>query len=107
MPVDPSKIWLFKIIPLQNLESVLEVGLYNKNAERDDAEYITLGSTEVITRRGATAVKCFGGTWVKDYVPFNFSVRTPMLYNIKTGHGVQPMPQEDIIYLCFRLQDLL
>ncbi len=107
MPVDPSKIWLFKIIPLQNLESVLEVGLFCKNAERDDAGYITLGSKEVITRRGATEVKCFKGTYVNDYVPFYFSVRTPMLYNIKTGHGVPPMPQENIIYLCFRLQDLI
>jgi len=107
MPVDPAKIWLFKIIPLQNLESVLEVGLFCKNAERDDAGYITLGSKEVITRRGATEVKCFKGTYVNDYVPFYFSVRTPMLYNIKTGHGVPPMAQENIIYLCFRLQDLI
>lgn len=107
MPVDPSEIWLFRIIPLQNLKSVLEAGLYCKNAERDDSGYITLGSQEVITRRGSTEVKCFRGTYVNDYVPFYFSVRTPMLYNIITGHGVPSMPQENIIYLCFRLQDLV
>lgn len=43
---------------------------------------------------------------VNDYVPFYFSVRTPMLFNIKTGHGVTSYQQKDIIYLCCRFKDL-
>jgi hypothetical protein len=107
MSVVLNNIWLFRIIPRQNLRSVLEGGLYCKNAAREDNGYITIGSQEVITRRGSAEVKCFTGTFVNDYVPFYFSVRTPMMYNIITGHGVIPVPQENIIYLCFRLQDLV
>ena len=43
---------------------------------------------------------------MNDYIPFYFSVRTPMLFNIKTGVGVDPFPQEDIIYICCKLSEL-
>ena len=43
---------------------------------------------------------------VNDYVPFYFSVRTPMLYNIVTGHGVPVRPQDEIVYLCCKLNEL-
>jgi hypothetical protein len=43
---------------------------------------------------------------VNDYIPFYFGVRTPMLYKIMTGHNVQKLPQEDIIYLCCRFAEL-
>ncbi len=102
-----NDIWLFRIDPLSNLRSILEGGLYCKNAVGEDNGYFTIGSQEVINRRGLVEVKCFPGTCVNDYVPFYFSVRTPMLYNIITGHGVPPVLQENIIYLCFRLQDLV
>jgi len=69
-------------------------------------QYITIGSKEIIGQRDRMMVKCFPNTVVNDYVPFYFSVRTPMLYNIITGHGVPKLPQEDIVYLCYKLVDL-
>jgi len=106
MAIDLEKIYLYRIIPIQNLEQNLRNGLYCKNAGRNDPDFVTIGSQDVITRRDRAIVKCFPDTVVNDYVPFYFSVRTPMLYNIITGHGVPSRPQGDIIYLCCKLTDI-
>jgi hypothetical protein len=106
MPIDIDKIWVFRIIPIQNLEYILLDGLHCKNAGKKDKGFVTIGSQEIITQRDTRIVKCYPDTVVNDYVPFYFSVRTPMLYNIKTGHGVPASPQEDIVYLCCKLSEL-
>ncbi|MHC1706315.1 MAG: DUF4433 domain-containing protein [Bacteroidales bacterium] len=106
MPFDIDKIWVFRIIPIQNLKYILQNGLYCKNAGRKDEGYVTIGSTEIITQRDSRIVKCYPDTFVNDYVPFYFSVRTPMLYNIITGHGVPASQQKDIIYICCKLSEL-
>ena len=106
MPIDIDKIWVFRIVPIQNLEYLLRDGLHCKNAGKKDNGFVTIGSKEIITQRDTRTVICYPDTVVNDYVPFYFSVRTPMLYNIKTGHGVPASPQKDIIYLCCKLSEL-
>jgi hypothetical protein len=106
MPIDVNKIWVFRIIPIQNLEYILRDGLHCKNAGRKDKGFVTIGSKEIITQRDTRIVKCYPDTVVNDYVPFYFSVRTPMLFNIVTGRGVPASPQKDIIYLCCKLSEL-
>lgn len=106
MVVEKEDIWVYRIISIQNLEYDLKHGLYCKNAGRINPDYVSIGSQEIISRRDNVVVQCFPDTVVNDYVPFYFSVRTPMLYNIITGHGVEAKPQEEIIYLCFRLVEL-
>ncbi len=106
MAFEINKIWVFRIIPIHNLENNLKNGLYCKNAGKKDKGFVTIGSNEIISERDNRIVKCYPDTVVNDYVPFYFSVRTPMLYNIITGHGVPAFPQKDIIYLCCRLTDL-
>ncbi|PSR55338.1 hypothetical protein AHMF7605_18405 [Adhaeribacter arboris] len=106
MRIGIDKIWVYRIIPLQNLKYILRDGLYCKNAGKKDMEFVTIGSKEIISQRDTRIVKCYPDTVVNDYVPFYFSFRTPMLYNIITGHGVPASPQKDIIYLCFKLEEL-
>jgi hypothetical protein len=106
MPIDVNTIWVFRIIPINNLEYNLRDGLFSKAACKNDNGFVTIGSREVISRRDTAIVKCYPETVVNEYVPFYFSVRTPMLYNIITGHGVRAFPQEDIVYLCCKLTDL-
>lgn len=81
--------------------------MHCKNAGKKDKGFVTIGSSEIITQRDTRIVKCFPDTVVNDYVPFYFSVRTPMLYNIITGHGVPASPQKDIIYICCKLNELV
>lgn len=106
MAMNTDKIWVFRIVPIQNLEYILRDGLHCKNACKQDKGFVTIGSKEIIAQRDTRIVKCYPNTVVNDYVPFYFSVRTPMLYNIKTGHGIAASPQKDIIYLCCKLSEL-
>ena len=50
MSVDIDKIWVFRIIPIQNLEYILRDGLYCKNAGKKDMGFVTIGSKEIITQ---------------------------------------------------------
>lgn len=106
MHTDINKIWVFRIIPLANLKIILANGMYSKLSGKNDAGFINIGSAEIISERDNRTVKCFPNTVVNQYVPFYFSVRTPMLYNIITGHSVPAYPQQEIIYLCCKVSDL-
>ena len=106
MPIDIDKIGVFRIIPIQNLEYILRDGMHCKNAGKKDKGFVTIGSPEIISQRDTRTVKCYPKTVVNDYVPFYFSVRTPMLFNIITGHGVSANPQKDIIYIYCKLTEL-
>lgn len=106
MPINIDNLWVFRIIPIHNLEHNLTHGLYSKRAKTHELDYKSIGSEEVIKKRDTKIVECYPDYVVNDFVPFYFSVRTPMLYNIKTGHGVPPFPQEDIIYLCCKFTEL-
>ncbi|MFT3950141.1 MAG: DarT ssDNA thymidine ADP-ribosyltransferase family protein [Agriterribacter sp.] len=107
MPVNIATLELYRIIPLTNLEAILEHGVFCKNDKTIDSTiFVSIGNREVIEQRGRAVVKCYPDTYVNDYVPFYFSVRTPMLFNIKTGWGVPKYPQENIVYLCYSMSDL-
>lgn len=106
MSVNLNKVWVFRIIHIQNLEFDLKNGLFCKNKAGMRTEYKGIGSGEIIERRSRTPVKCYPGTMVNDYVPFYFSKRTPMLFNIITGKCGLKCDQSDIVYLCCRLNDL-
>ena len=108
MPVDPEKIWVYRIIHFQNLEYILKNGIYYRNSDQFDPNYINIGSAEIINHRDKVIVQCFPDTTVNRYVPFYFGVRTPMLYKIKTGHGgVEKRAQDEIIYLCCKISDII
>lgn len=106
MPIDIQNKMVFRITAVQNLEYILQNGLNCKKKAKTNDNYVNIGSSEIINRRDTMIVKCFTSTVVNDFVPFYFAVRTPMLYNIITGHGIPAKPQEEIIYLCFKLIDL-
>lgn len=107
MPRDIKNIYLYRIIPIENLVYDLNNGLYSKFAAPSNPQRVVIGNTEIISERDKRVVKCYPSTKVNDYVPFYFSMRTPMLYNIVTGHhGITKRNQNDIIYLCIPIVDL-
>jgi hypothetical protein len=103
---DIEKIWVHRIIPIQNLEKDLRKGLFAKNHAASDPTRVIIGNKEIIGARDQWPVKCYSPSMVNDYVPFYFSVRTPMLYNIHTGMGVEKRPQSEIVYLSCRLVEI-
>ena len=106
MAIEVKDLWVYRIIPVQNLETDLKKGLYSKAKAPVSATRTVIGNKEIISARDSRIVKCYPDTMVNDYVPFYFSVRTPMLYNIVTGMGVPQRAQREIVYLCCRLMDL-
>jgi len=106
MAITVHNIWVYRIIPLANLEIIFKEGMHSKLSGVVNSDFVSIGNSEIISERDKRIVKCYPETVVNQYVPFYFSVRTPMLYNIITGHGVPHYPQEKIIYLCCKLTDL-
>jgi hypothetical protein len=106
MALDLNKLGVYRIMSIHSLEDVLTNGIYCKSEYPVDKDYPTIGNKEIISQRDRMIVKCYPDTVVNDYVPFYFSIRTPMLYNIITGHGVPKLPQREIVYVCYKLIDL-
>jgi len=100
-------LFVFRFIHIENLAVDLKCGLFAKNyAKSHTGQRKLIANSEIIIRRDETPVKCYPDTVVNDYVPFYFSVRTPMLYNIKTGWGVPQISQQDIVYIVCQLNEL-
>jgi ssDNA thymidine ADP-ribosyltransferase DarT-like protein len=94
------------MIDIDNLETDLTNGLYSKMNAPVDPNRKVIGNAEVISERDKRVVHCYAGTVVNNYVPFYFSVRTPMLFNIYSGYGVKKVHQSKIVYLCVPLLDV-
>jgi hypothetical protein len=107
MPVDVNNLWVSRITHYQNLEYILQNGVYYRNNPNFPAGYVNIGNPEIINSRDEIPVTCYPDTMVNDYVPFYFAVRTPMLYNIRTGYGVNRHPQHEIIYLCCNVGQII
>ncbi|MFM9837852.1 MAG: hypothetical protein ACKVOQ_06275 [Cyclobacteriaceae bacterium] len=48
MPVDIENLWVYRIIPIQNLEMDLKYGLFAKNNAPVDPNRVVIGNTEII-----------------------------------------------------------
>lgn len=94
---------IYRIISIDNLEIDLSLGLFAKNNAPKSSTRVIIGNEEIINERDSRTVPIHPGTVVNDYIPFYFSIRTPMLYNIVTGLNVTKRKQESIIYLCIKL----
>lgn len=106
MPIRLDELHVYRMIHYQNLEYILANGIYYRNNMNFDPNYVNIGSSEIISHRDSISVKCYPETFVNEYVPFYFGVRTPMLYKIKTGYGVERKPQHEIIYLACNFLEL-
>lgn len=98
--VSRERASIFRITHVDNVPWVLRYGLHCRNCDCCDPNYHEIGNTELIGRRAERRVPIAPGGTLSDYVPFYFTPHSPMLYNIKTGHGgVQRRPMSDIVIL--------
>lgn len=109
MPFDLTKIYLFRIMHINNLEHVLTHGISTRNHSFADADYINIGDSGLIAQRNDYPVKINPPNgFLGEYVPFYFGPLSPMLLNIKTGYrGITKRPQEEIVYICCRLTGII
>jgi ssDNA thymidine ADP-ribosyltransferase DarT-like protein len=104
--LNPQKALIFRIVHRDNMGDVWADGCQCKNATHGK-KYTQIGNLELISKRDGRVVPCAPGGTLSDYVPFYFTPYTPMLYNIKTGHGgMQKRPVEEIVILITSLHTL-
>lgn len=90
----------YRVTHIQNLRLIL-----NERRVRyfiDNPDYIQIGDSSIIARRKRQPVRIENYGNIGDYVPFYFTPRSIMLYNIITGHRNPLVPQraaEDLIIL--------
>jgi len=107
MPIDIAKIWLFRIVHIDNVEYLLKNGMFTRHHPLADPDYINIGDRVLINQRDDYPVNLEGFGNLGDYVPFYFGPLSPMLLNIKTGYrGITMRPQEDIVYICCKLDQV-
>ncbi|MFD0795250.1 DUF4433 domain-containing protein [Mucilaginibacter litoreus] len=101
-----DKIWLYRVVHIENVAHILGNGLTTKSHEKADPNYMNIGDSKLVKQRSDYPVGVIppGGV-LGDYVPFYLGPLSPMLLNIKTGHrGITKRPQTEIVYLCCNLQ---
>jgi hypothetical protein len=93
--------YIFRIIHKDNLDLVLTTGCLSRGAAQhiSNNNYTNVGNLDLIAKRNLRHIPCQPYGTLSDYVPFYFTPYSPMLYNIKTGHGVEKKPMSDILIL--------
>lgn len=99
---------IFRLTHYGNLEFTLLNGIYCRNSEEADPNYINIGHRNLIDKRGKRIVPISPKGVLNDYVPFYFAPKSPMLYSIyrKNVDGFTGK-QKDIIYLVSSVETIV
>ena len=95
MLINKHKKYCYRISHIKNLPKILEVGLCTKSHPLASPNYIRIGNPEIINSRNSTKVRLANFGNIGDYVPFYFTPRSIMLYNIVTGYYGSLVPKVD------------
>lgn len=105
--ITPEDARIFRITHVENVEWILANGLHCSSSGTLDPSFTRIGNEDLIRKRPSRQVPIAPGGHLGDYVPFYFTPRSPMLYNIKTGcNGVPVVPMPDIVILVTSLPRL-
>ncbi|CAH0495994.1 DUF4433 domain-containing protein [Novosphingobium sp. CECT 9465] len=102
----PEKAFIFRIVHRDNIDWILQHGVHCRSANQINPNYVDIGNPDLIDKRNTRAVPAAPHGTLSDYVPFYFTPRSPMLYNIKTGYNVPRRPNEEIVILVSSLFDI-
>lgn len=103
--LNPDNALIFRIVHRDNVPWILNNGMHCRNSAVQDPDYRTIGNPDLIDKRQHRQVPVLPSGTLSDYVPFYFTPYTPMMLNIKTGHGgVSKVPNEDIVIIVSSLR---
>lgn len=103
--LNPEKGYIFRIVHRDNLSWILDHGLHARNGEKLDPNYRDIGNPDLIDKRSRRQVPIPPGGVLSDYIPFYFTPRSIMMYNIHTGYrGIPKVPNEEIVVLASSLR---
>lgn len=104
--LNPERARIFRIVHRDNIPWILDHGLHAPNGGEFDPAHKNIGNLELIGRRSRRLVEVGPGGTLSDYVPFYFTPFSIMMYNIHTGHGVAPVPNDEIVILVSSLHNI-
>lgn len=96
----PEKAFIFRIVHVDCVRWILEHGLHSRNSNKQDPNYVNIGSKDLIGRRSTKVVNAGPGGTLSDYVPFYFTPYSIMMYNIHTGYGGITRRENKDIVIC-------
>lgn len=96
----PNNPTLYRIVHWQNVEYILQHGMFTRGHVNADPNYVDIGHQQLIGQRHVHPIPDFPKLGnLGDYVPFYFGTHSPMLYMIWKGlQGVTKRPQDEIVY---------
>jgi len=96
--LNPDKALIFRIVHRDSVPWILNNGMHCRNSPVQDPQYRTIGNPDLIDKRRHRRVPIVPGGTLSDYVPFYFTPHTPMMLNIRTGHGgISKVSNEEIV----------
>lgn len=99
--------YIFRIVHRDNLGWILDNGLHCRTSHLHDPNYVEIGNPDLIDKRQVRVVPISPGGSLSDYIPFYFTPRSPMLFNIKTGwNGIRQRSNSEILILVSSLRRL-
>ncbi|MBL8875401.1 MAG: DUF4433 domain-containing protein [Phycisphaerae bacterium] len=106
-PLGPEAAQIFRITHVRNVPWILAHGLHCRASKSVDPDFISIGSSELISKRAAHPVPIAPGGTLGEYVPFYFTPWSIMMYNIRTGYGgITKRPNGEIVMLVSSLPRL-
>ena len=93
--------YLYRMTHIDNISHILEHGITHQSSINCNPNYVNIGNSSLIERRNRMDIVTVDGhTYsLKDYIPFYFYARMPMLYNIQHGYMVDKVSPDDIVYM--------
>lgn len=96
-----AQIGIYRITHYRNLPFIMKHGLHCQSSDVLDTHFVQIGFPTLINQRNDRVVPVEPFGTLADYVPFYFTVRSPMLFVIAMGNDPEVIktPQEEIVYL--------
>jgi hypothetical protein len=84
--INNQKKYCYRITHINNLALLLQHGIVHKSHQNANKNYIDIGNQEIIDVRNSTLVKLSNYGMIGQYIPFYFTPKSLMLFNIITGY---------------------
>lgn len=104
MIINKNKNFCYRVCHIDNLANILKNGFCTKHHPKASKDFISIGNPDIINVRDETLVKLDGYGNIGEYVPFYFTPKSMMLFNIITGYRAPLVPKLDkeeiIVFRC-------
>lgn len=106
----PNPVLVFRLLHIDNLEGCLKRGgIYAPNhTPKNGLNYRTIHNIDIQIIRRSRFIPCGPRGTIHDYVSFYFGPRSPMLYQLHTGWGIDyDEGQEPLIYAVSSVENIV